>query len=557
MSGPAKVVFAVAYGLHVLWVLLLASVPPVSRDAMTHHLAVPQLWLQRGILAELPEINFSYYPQLLDLIYVLPLYFGNDIAAKYLHFVFALMTAAIIFLFVRRRIGAGWGALAGLMFLTIPVILKLSVTVYVDLGLIFFSAGAVFALALWQEDSRHLRWLLAAAVCSGLALSTKYSAIISFFVMSLLLPLLFIKGRQDDANAQFSAVKFGTLFVAVSLLVFSPWMIRNQVLTGNPMYPLLQGVFGHRVTDSANVDNDAIVHASVVVDTMQIADSKGLGPLLVRKLVYEESLPYTLMIPVRIFYEGEDNDPQFFDGRLNLLLLLLPLSLLYSARKAAFRHKEVTFFAAYSILVVLLTFLAKDMRARWISAIIPPLVVLSVYGLYLINDLLRRRLSGGAGIHPLTLLVGLLYFAPNLAYSLSLYRSIEPLPYLTGEISRDAYIAEHRPEYSVIAAANKAVPQHGKALGLFIGKRRYYFTVDAIVLNEVFTSIADDAGSAKEIADRLKTLGYTHIVTNNHMFGQWLNTASAETRQKVAEFAANRIRELEVEGVYGLYEILP
>ena len=111
MSTKLKSVLVIAYALYVAWLLLLASVPPVSRDALTHHLAVPRLWVENGGIYEIPHILFSYYPQLLDLLYTLPLLAGNDIAAKYIHMLFGLATALMIFLFVRRRIGAAWGGL--------------------------------------------------------------------------------------------------------------------------------------------------------------------------------------------------------------------------------------------------------------------------------------------------------------------------------------------------------------------------------------------------------------------------------------------------------------
>ena len=105
MSTRARIFFAAAYVFHVAWIVLLASVPPVSRDALTHHLAVPKLWVEAGGIYERADIPFSYYPQLLDILYMAPVALGHDIAAKYLHFTFALLTALIIFLFV----GAGSG----------------------------------------------------------------------------------------------------------------------------------------------------------------------------------------------------------------------------------------------------------------------------------------------------------------------------------------------------------------------------------------------------------------------------------------------------------------
>ena len=128
-------------------IVILASVPPVDRDALTHHLAVPKLYLKHGGMVEIPSVLFSYYPMNLDLLYLIPLYFGNDIVPKYVHFAFALLTAWLIYGHLRRRLEKPlWGLLGALMFLSLPVIVKLSVTVYVDLGLIFFSTASLLYL---------------------------------------------------------------------------------------------------------------------------------------------------------------------------------------------------------------------------------------------------------------------------------------------------------------------------------------------------------------------------------------------------------------------------
>ncbi|MEJ2166643.1 MAG: hypothetical protein P8X90_14030, partial [Desulfobacterales bacterium] len=114
-------------------IVILCLVPPVSRDALTHHLAVPKLYLKHGGIYEIPSIVFSYYPMNLDLLYMIPLYFGNDIAPKFIHFMFALLTAGLIYGYLRNRVGTGWGLFGALSFLSLPIIVKLSITVYVDL----------------------------------------------------------------------------------------------------------------------------------------------------------------------------------------------------------------------------------------------------------------------------------------------------------------------------------------------------------------------------------------------------------------------------------------
>jgi 4-amino-4-deoxy-L-arabinose transferase-like glycosyltransferase len=559
MSTRTKILFAAAYVLHVLWIVLLASVPPVSRDALTHHLAVPKLWVEAGGIHERPDIAFSYYPQLLDVLYMAPVALGYDIAAKYLHFVFALLTALIIFLFVRRRAGASWAALAGLMFLTLPLIVKLSVTVYVDLGLVFFTTAALFSGVIWLEDTGRWRWIVLAAICSGLALGTKYNALVSFLVLSLLLPFFYLNRRKDQHAEQLNAVKYGALFAVVSLLVFSPWLIRNYSLTGNPLYPLAQGVFAADTSGRvSSLDaSDAETHVRAVLGERSASEPKPLGPLLVRRIVYEESLPYTLMIPLRVFFEGEDDNPKYFDGRLHPLLLLLPLVLLVVAKKTAFGYREQSLFAAYSILMVVLVFLLTDMRVRWIATIVPPLVVLSVYSLAAMRELLAKRFASAAAANAVVGLLVAAYFVPNLAYAHALFGKIDPLPYVTGKMDYAAYVSQHRSEYPAIALANEVVPPGRKVLGLYLGNRRYYFTADAIAVNKVFTSIAEQSTSGDAIAARLLELGYSHIVVHTGLFRQWLTSTDKATAKRVNAFTETRLRELLFEGGFGLYEITP
>ncbi|MCK4830907.1 hypothetical protein KA005_85140, partial [bacterium] len=70
----------------ILSICILSCVPPVSKDALTHHLAVPKLYLSHGDIYEIPFMVFSYYPMNLDFLYLIPLYFGNDIVPKFIHF---------------------------------------------------------------------------------------------------------------------------------------------------------------------------------------------------------------------------------------------------------------------------------------------------------------------------------------------------------------------------------------------------------------------------------------------------------------------------------------
>ena len=50
------------------------------------------------------------------------------------------------------------------------------------------------------------------------------------------------------------------------------------------------------------------------------------GTMTVRHLVFKESLGYMALMPLRIFFEGRDDSPRHFDGKLNPFLLLFSVA---------------------------------------------------------------------------------------------------------------------------------------------------------------------------------------------------------------------------------------
>ncbi|MFO8163300.1 MAG: hypothetical protein R6T98_02060, partial [Desulfatiglandales bacterium] len=135
----------------ILAITLLAAVPPVSKDALVHHLAIPKIYLRHGGMVELPSMPFSYYPMNLNMLYGVALYFGNDILPKYIHFAFALAMAWCLFLYLKRRISPAYGAFGAVLFLSVPIVVQLSITAYIDLGVIFFITCSILLLFKWLE----------------------------------------------------------------------------------------------------------------------------------------------------------------------------------------------------------------------------------------------------------------------------------------------------------------------------------------------------------------------------------------------------------------------
>ncbi len=286
----------------ILSIIILAWVPPVSKDALVHHLTVPKLYLKHGGVHEIPSMVFSYYPMNLDLLYLVSLYLGNDIIPKFMHFGFALLTAWLIFGYLKRRINTVYAVIGAIFFLSIPIIVKLSITVYVDLGLIFFSTASLLLLFRWIESHLRLRFLIISAILCGLGMGTKYNGMITLFLLTLFVPFLYSRYTKSGRPGFLRPVGYGMLFLFVALLFFSPWMIKNYIWTNNPLFPLYDHWFNPQ---------DAI-------------DRQAIGLFTYRSSVYHETWWQMALLPVRVFFQGQDGNPQYFDGKLNPFLLFLP-----------------------------------------------------------------------------------------------------------------------------------------------------------------------------------------------------------------------------------------
>jgi dolichyl-phosphate-mannose-protein mannosyltransferase len=547
----------------IISIVILSYVPPVSRDALTHHLAVPKLYLKHGGIYEIPELKYSYYPMNLDLLYLIPLSFGNDIIPKYIHFSYALLTAWLIFGYLKKRIDTSYALLGVIIYLSLPVIIKLSITVYVDLGLYYFSTASLLCLFKWIEKDFNIKHLIYSAIWCGLALGTKYNGLIVLLLLTLFVPFIYLRFIHSKTYSQSRAIGYSAVFVIVSLMVFSPWMIKNYIWTRNPIYPLYDNLFNPKkvvqitikATDKESSSSDSTNNFSDVVKK-----PKGRwGNFDVRKIVYGEKWWETALIPVRVFFQGRDDNPKFFDGRLNPLIFILPffafLRLKMNIRALKTEKKILILF---SVLFLLFVFFQTDMRIRWIGPIISPLVILSVLGLNEIITIIKKKYSGnkriilkGCVFIFVTFLVSL-----NVFYIIGQFRIVQPMSYINGEVGRDEYIEKHRPEYAVINYANHNTPDKAKIMCMFIGNRSYYSDRE-VVFNY---SLASKEGIKKDSPERifidLKKRQITHILIRYDLFNKWVED-NYKNREKgvIRQFFKNHVKLLYSKNGHGLYQL--
>jgi 4-amino-4-deoxy-L-arabinose transferase-like glycosyltransferase len=527
-------------------IVVLSLVPPVAKDELVHHLAVPKLYLKHGGMYEIPFIPFSYYPMNLQLLYLIPLYFGNDIIPKFIHFSFALLTAYLIFLYLRRRLDSSYALLGAVLFLSIPIVVKLSITAYIDLGVIFFSFASLYFLLRWIESGFHAKFLIFAAIMCGLGLGTKYNSLITLLLLTLFIPFAYSRFRKGSKPTFFRAASRGFVFLFIALLVFSPWMVRNYQWKKNPIYPFYDHVFNPPelfLQDSDEIQSGKANH----------------GIFIVREALYEETWQDMAFLPVRIFFQGRDGNPKYFDGKLSPFLLVFPFfAFLRFRRDPTHLKTEKTILAAFALLYFFLALFSFGLRIRYIAPFLPALVILSIFGINRIQEILsqssgissearnpskcngylvslfgRNDMANGNFatrfvqlniVKAFTFLV--IVFSPliyNAVYVCGQFKIVDPFSYLIGSVSRDDYIARFRPEHAAVLYINKNLQEDALISLIFLGNRGYYLDKEYVYGEEELLRIGKKAEKPEDILAELRAFEITHLFIYEPLLGRWIS----------------------------------
>lgn len=535
-----------------VFVFILCLLPPTSRDALVHHLALPKLYLEKMSLGEQPCLFFSYFPMNLDLLYGLALYLGSDVLPKFIHWGFGLLTALLIYLEIKSRLDRSYGIGGAVLFLTIPIIIRLSSTAYVDLGMIFFSTAAVFSLLRWAESNFKVRYILLSGLFIGLAMGTKYNGFISF---ALCFPIIFFFGQSLLRQGRFKQlIKAVSLFTLVSILVYSPWGIRNIIWTGNPVYPLFDNIIGQPYTPPC-------------INTIgQDGQETNYTPLEYRRVIHGEDWFAISMIPFRIFLQGKDNDSRYFDGKLTPLLLFLPICFFAIPLPVKRWQKRDLVLFLFSWLYIALALISSVARVRYIGPAIPPLVVLSIYGFHQLIQYFREATSGIVvkkkllcyGVVP-----GIAFFhlISSGQYMLEQYQRYLPWPYLSGQVSRAEYVKHLRPENHCLEVVNSRLKETDKILFIFMGQRGYYCDRTYIPdkggnLRLLYIAAREYSLKKKPLTTRLLNEGINHFLMNNHLTHEAVERdLDSNEKQRFLDFIADRAYKLCDSHGYSLYRL--
>lgn len=228
-------VCAVFVGGTLLQGLLRALAPPLMWDALTYHLTLPQFYAQAHALNPPVDILFTGMPQLNEMLFTAASLLRGAQAAQVLGWVFGALLALGLAMVAAKLIGPPRAWLApAILYSAYTFALSLA-WAYSELLLMLFTLAGLVALWQWRE-THQWRWLCLGGVLAGLAVGCKYTTLIVPLAAGAVIGLGSLWPPRRLSAAGFLPP---AIFLLAALLTFSPWLLKNWLFTGNPVYPLL------------------------------------------------------------------------------------------------------------------------------------------------------------------------------------------------------------------------------------------------------------------------------------------------------------------------------
>lgn len=233
-----------------------AMSPPRDFDVREYHLQGPKEWFQAGGIQFLEHNVYTSFPFLTEMLslggmVLLDDWWDGALAGKLTLAMFQLLTTLTVFAIARRWVGSGAAWISATVYIAIPWTTRISLIAYAEGALTFYLVAAIMSalVAASGEQAGRKRLIILTGFLSGSAMAAKYPGVLSVVIpVGLYLVLSTWRRSGQSVESRASRVRdllqTGAVYSAAVLAAVSPWLIKNLIDTGNPVYPLMSSVFG-------------------------------------------------------------------------------------------------------------------------------------------------------------------------------------------------------------------------------------------------------------------------------------------------------------------------
>lgn len=233
--------------------LLGAMLPSTDFDVKEYHLEGPKEYFLAGHIHFLPHNVYTSFPFLTEMLSLCSMVLADDwffgsLVGKTVLMTFAPITAMGVYVVGKHVADSKVGMVAALIYLSTPWVYRISIIAYTEGAMCCYVVLTLLALLTWrevvaQEQSSNSisRLTLLVGLLAGSAIATKYPGMVMVAIPTALVLLCDVVRHRLPVQR---IMKLASLFILGGVLTFGPWVAKNFVETGNPVYPLMYSVFG-------------------------------------------------------------------------------------------------------------------------------------------------------------------------------------------------------------------------------------------------------------------------------------------------------------------------
>lgn len=460
--------------------------PATDADSLRHHLAAPKEYIR---LKSFPFIPVFWWnaPGVHHVLNTMCLLFSNSSAVQMFVCLQGLILAVSIYAIGRIYFTHYTGLLAAAIFYCLPMTTVISSTSCVEFYVALCSLLA-FAALLQAGDPLEPRWVVLCGILAGLAGATKFWGLLS---LPALLSSLLVIHRKSISTHWPRIVSSAVILTVCFVAVLSPWLVRNYIAGGDPLWPYTSSIFPNIWWQKWQ--------------TVKFSRwTRGPGASFLLFLTG----PWNLTNRAGLF------NP---DGRVLTSALLPPIILSFApgfifARKylSTKESKTLLSMGMYCLTVYSVWFF-RYQHPRYIQSLHPFLSLLAAEGI-----IVCFRISGKF-LHAILSVLTIFSFIPMLALNWAFNRPA--IDVVFNRVSQRDYLAAKVPFYESIEWVNNNIPPDAKVL--FIGLQSFYYLERPLVLGvPAYQGIIkyDEYKSPESFLNKIKSLGITHIYFEGIIF---------------------------------------
>ncbi len=447
---------------------LTASAPPFQYDALTYHLALPQLYLQQNHIPPLADWVRSGMPQTGEMLFTWAMTLASGSAAALTGWLAGVIAVLVMVRFLARSIApsAGWvGAASLLAGSSVAAALGWA---YIDWFCLGFGLAAILCWVRFRETAEVKDLFLVGIFC-GLAFATKYTGGIILAGMSIL--VLF---RSPQKFKSLGWLLLGFLIPAI------PWLIKNAVFSGNPLAPFTLATGNGNLIQSLSPFGNLLDVFLLPIRATLIGIEGGVG--------YSHSIGPLFLIFGIFFWLSRGPD-----GKIPPLV------------------KDVSILGVVSLLIWIVgnQFNGQLIQSRMYYAVFPVFAILAGAG----YEGLAHQDVPGVRVRKILDITVLLVLGLTLVNSARLLIQQNVLQVVTGVQGRDAYLDRNLGWYAPVMREIK----NGGISTLLIYEPRGYYCSPHCIPDEVLGRWSSDyhrLGDCESVVSDWQIKGYRQVLVN-------------------------------------------